>query len=165
MREVNNNSIKTKKKGNQLYCHALGLWSFANWQDLATMRCSSFPTFRSPIPNSPLRPFLYIFVCVCVLINAIAISIQSAAPIATARKRTVFNVHLLFCGNCKCNCCHKSQTERGQGEQRVSSSAAAACRNVKCQAIFLKRQILFDIIVQLPYRAIWDAVAVAARSC
>lgn len=31
-----------------------------------------------------------------------------------------------------------------------------SCRNVTCQPIFLKCQILFDIIVQLPYRTIID---------
>lgn len=37
-------------------------------------------------------------------------------------------------------------------------------RNVTCQAIFFKRQILFDIIVQLPYRTIGFGCRSRSRS-
>ena len=41
-------------------------------------------------------------------------------------------------------------------EKKNKTKQKIVCRNVTCQPIFLICQILFDIIVQLPYRTIID---------
>lgn len=83
-------------------------------------------TMRWPTPSPPLPPQI-----VCALINAIARSaiampkweecgICGVCNVERAtNNETVLNVHLLFCGNCKCNCVlpqRKSRRKDAKGQ-------------------------------------------------